>query len=35
MHADRRQYELLGELNDKPRTRFLARVRNPNPELVS
>ncbi|KAB2907127.1 MAG: 4Fe-4S dicluster domain-containing protein, partial [Kofleriaceae bacterium] len=35
MHGDRRQYELLGELNDKPRTRFLARVRNPNPELVS
>jgi molybdopterin-containing oxidoreductase family iron-sulfur binding subunit len=35
MHGDRRQYELLGELNDKPRTRFLSRVRNPNPELVS
>jgi molybdopterin-containing oxidoreductase family iron-sulfur binding subunit len=35
MHGDRRQYELLGELNDKPRTRFLARVRNPNPELVA
>ncbi|HUQ04633.1 MAG TPA: 4Fe-4S dicluster domain-containing protein [Kofleriaceae bacterium] len=35
MHGDRRQYELLGELNDKPRTRFLSRVRNPNPELVA
>ncbi len=35
LHADRRQYELLGDLNDKPRTRFLSRVRNPNPELVS
>jgi Fe-S-cluster-containing dehydrogenase component len=35
LHGDRRQYELLGDLNDKPRTRFLARVRNPNPELVS
>ena len=35
LHGDKRQYELLGELNDKPRTRFLARVRNPNPELVS
>lgn len=35
LHADRRQYELLGELNDKPRTRFLARVKNPNPALVT
>ncbi len=35
LHSDRRQYELLGELNDKPRTRFLARVRNPNPKLVA
>ena len=35
MHGDRRQYELLGDLNDKPRTRFLARVRNPNPDLVT
>ena len=34
LHADRRQYELLGDLNDKPRTRFLARVRNPNPDLL-
>jgi len=33
-HGDRRQYELLGDLNDKPRTRFLARVKNPNPDLA-
>ncbi|MBK9031138.1 MAG: 4Fe-4S dicluster domain-containing protein [Myxococcales bacterium] len=35
LHGDRRQYELLSDLNDKPRTRFLARVRNPNPALAS
>lgn len=28
-----RSYELLAELNVKPRTSFLARIRNPNPEL--
>ncbi len=28
------EYLLLGELNTKPRTSFLPRVRNPNPELV-
>ncbi|MFO0822598.1 MAG: 4Fe-4S dicluster domain-containing protein [Gemmataceae bacterium] len=28
------EYLLLGELNTKPRTSFLPRLRNPNPELV-
>ena len=28
------EYLLLGELNTKPRTSYLPRVRNPNPELV-
>jgi molybdopterin-containing oxidoreductase family iron-sulfur binding subunit len=29
-----RSYELLGELNTRPRLRYLARITNPNPELV-
>jgi len=32
-HADPRSYAMLGELNVKPRTRYLARIRNPHPWL--
>jgi len=31
--ADPRSYVMLAELNDKPRTAYLARIRNPNPAM--
>jgi molybdopterin-containing oxidoreductase family iron-sulfur binding subunit len=35
LHEDRRSYALLPETYTKPRNRFLARVRNPNPQLAA
>ena len=34
-HSDPRAYAMLDELNVKPRTKYLARIRNPHPKLDS
>jgi molybdopterin-containing oxidoreductase family iron-sulfur binding subunit len=34
LHRDRRRYDLLHELGTQPRTAYLARIKNLNPELT-
>lgn len=34
-HADSRSYAMLAELNVKPRTKYLGRIRNPHPRLTN
>jgi len=33
LHEANRTYAMLGELNIKPRTQYMAKLRNPSPEL--
>jgi molybdopterin-containing oxidoreductase family iron-sulfur binding subunit len=35
LHADRRTYAVLAEVGTRPRTRYLARIDDPNPELAT